>query len=66
MMDYEEWGSTGRQGVNQAAEGGPWAIAGTSPPGGRAGQIRMVSPGGWHRGVWDAQLYLKLLRGAWL
>ena len=41
----------GGEGV-QPGDGGPWAIAGTSLSGGRAGQIRMVSPGGRHRGVW--------------
>jgi len=36
MMDYEEWGSTGRQGV-QPGDGGPWAIAGTVRPEGVLG-----------------------------
>jgi hypothetical protein len=65
MMDYEEWGSTGRQGVNQATEDrgpsrGPFARRAywIDPDG--------LHAGGRHRGVWDAQLYLKLLRGAWL
>ena len=62
VVEYEDWGGEGVQ----PGEGGLWAIAGTSLSGGRAGQIRMVSPGGRHRGVWDAPLYLKLLRGAWL
>ena len=41
MVEYEDWGSTGRQGV-QPGDGGPWAIAGTTQPGGRGGKIRMV------------------------
>ena len=57
MVEYEDWGFN-REAGGQPGDGGPWAIAGTSLSGGRAGQIRMVSPGGWHRGVLDAQLYL--------
>ena len=65
MVEYEDWG-VNREAGGRPGDGGRWAIAGTAAYGGRSRQIRMVSPGGWHRGVWDAQLYLKLLRGAWL
>ena len=50
MMDYEEWGSTGRQGVNQATaerrpSRGPFARRAywIDPDG--------LHTGGWHRGV---------------
>ena len=49
VVEYEDWGG---RGLNlDPGDGGLWAIAGTSLSGGRAGQIRMVSPGGRHRGV---------------
>ena len=41
MMDYEDWG-VNREAGGQPGDGGPWAIAGTTQPGGRGGQIRMV------------------------
>ena len=40
----------GGEGV-QLGDGGLWAIAGTAAYGGRGRLIRMVTPGGWHRGV---------------
>ena len=59
LVTDEAWSSTrtGGEGV-QPGGGGLWAIAGTAAYGGRGRLIRMVTPGGWHRGVWDAQLYL--------
>ena len=46
------WSSTrtGGEGV-QPGDGGLWAIAGTAAYGGRSRLIRMVTPGGRHRGV---------------
>ena len=48
--DYGRVRGLGGEGA-QPGDGGLWAIAGTSLSGGRAGQIRMVTPGGRHRGV---------------
>ena len=50
MVEYEDWG-VNREAGGQPGDGGPWAIAGTAAYGGRSRQIRMVSPGGRHRGV---------------
>ena len=41
MVEYEDWG-VNREAGGQPGDGGPWAIAGTTQPGGRGGQIRMV------------------------
>ena len=46
MVEYEDGG----EGV-QPGDGGLWAIAGTAAYGGRSRLIRMVTPGGRHRGV---------------
>ena len=48
VVEYENGG----EGV-QLGDGGLWAVAGTSPPGGRAGQIRMVfTPVGGTEASW--------------
>ena len=48
--DYGRVRGLGGEGV-QPGGGGLWAIAGTAAYGGRGRLIRMVTPGGWHRGV---------------
>ena len=66
MMDYKDWG------FNREAGGSTWRRRTVGHRG--DGSVRRANPadpdglhaGGWHRGVLDAQLYLKLLRGAWL
>ena len=52
MVEYEEWGFN-REAGGQPGDGGPWAFAGTTQPGGRGGKIRMVfTPVGGTEASW--------------
>ena len=57
MVEYEDRG-VNREAGGQPGDGGPWAIAGTVRPEAYWADPDGLHAGGWHRGVWDAPLYL--------